>query len=108
MTDTILYSCDKGVAKVTLNRPELHNAFDDALIDNLLHILKKIDEDPSIHIVLLAAEGKSFSAGADLNWMRRMASYTYEQNIKDAQALSDLMKTLKFLKATTIARVQGP
>jgi methylglutaconyl-CoA hydratase len=108
MSDNVLFSVNNnGVATITLARPEIHNAFDDSLINNMLHILQKIENDKKIKVVLLKAEGKSFSAGADLNWMRRMASYTYEENIKDATVLYELMKTLKYLKCPTIARVQG-
>lgn len=108
MADEILLSVsDLGVATITLNRPDKHNAFDDSLIQNMLNILHEINNQSKIRVVLLAANGKSFSSGADINWMRRMASYTYEENIKDAIALSELMQTLKFLKKPTIARVQG-
>lgn len=108
MNKNLLFSVnEKGVASITLNRPEIHNAFDDALIQELLKTLKNIEQDSSIKIVLLKAEGKNFSAGADLNWMRRMAAYSYDENVKDALALSDLMHTLKFLNKPTIARVQG-
>lgn len=108
MTNNVLFTINAdGVAKITLNRPELHNAFDDDLIKNFLEILQNINQDPVIRVVILEALGKSFSAGADLNWMRRMVSYTYDQNVQDALQLSELMHTLKFLKQPTIARVHG-
>jgi len=109
MPDEILLSVDeRGVATITLNRPDIHNAFDDSLIQNMLGILHEINNQSKIKVVLLTANGKSFSSGANINWMRRMASYSYEENRKDATALSELMQTLKFLQKPTIARVQGP
>jgi methylglutaconyl-CoA hydratase len=105
---TILTNIDnRGVATVTMNRPELHNAFDDILIDELTDVLRELDEDPDVRVVVLAASGKSFSAGADLNWMRRMADYSYEQNLADAEGLAELMRTLDTLSKPTIALVQG-
>jgi len=97
-----------GVATVTLNRPELHNAFDDQLIADLTAELKRLEANEQVRVVVLAASGRSFSAGADLNWMRRMASYSEEQNLADARVLAELMRTLNELRRPTIARVQGP
>ncbi len=97
-----------GVATVTLNRPEVHNAFDDQLIAGLTARLRELDADQAVRVVVLAANGKSFSAGADLNWMKRMARYSEAENLRDAVALGDLMHTLSALKKPTIARVQGP
>ena len=98
---------DRGVATITLNRPELHNAFDDVIIAGLTDILRELDEDPDVRVVILAASGKSFSAGADLNWMRRMADYSREENLADAEGLAELMRTLDTLSKPTIALVQG-
>ncbi len=98
---------ERGIAVITLNRPEVHHALDDGLIQQLLDCLHKLNQDDHIRLVILKSEGKHFSTGADLNWMRRMVSYTYDENKKDAKALSDLMYTLKFLKHPTLARVQG-
>jgi methylglutaconyl-CoA hydratase len=97
-----------GRATLTLDRPNLHNAFDDALVADLTRALERLDADPAVRVVLLAANGKSFSAGADLHWMRRMASYSVEQNLRDAEALARLMRTLDGLSKPTVALVQGP
>lgn len=105
--DTILIQRAGGVATVTLNRPDRHNAFDDALIAALTQTLRELDADDSVTVVVLAGAGKSFSAGADLNWMRRMADYSREENLADAEALAALMETLNGLDKPTIARVQG-
>lgn len=96
-----------GRATITLNRPEMHNAFDDTLISALTGELKRLERDSSVRVVLLAARGKSFSSGADLNWMRRMADYSFDENLADAMDLAELMKTLANLSKPTIALVQG-
>ena len=98
---------EHGRATITLNRPEMHNAFDDTLINALTEELKRLDRDANVRVVMLAARGKSFSSGADLNWMRRMADYSFEENLSDAMGLAELMKTLANLSKPTIALVQG-
>ena len=98
---------DAGVARLTLKRPEVHNAFNDEFIAELTAALKRLEGDPKVRAVLLAAEGKSFSAGADLNWMKRMAGYSEEENRADARGLAGLMRTLNDLAKPTIALVQG-
>jgi len=97
-----------AVAVVTLNRPELRNAFDDVLIANLNRTLQALEKDETVRAVVLAGAGKAFCAGADLNWMKRMAGYSYEQNLADAQALAGMLRTLDRLSKPTIARVHGP
>jgi methylglutaconyl-CoA hydratase len=96
-----------GVATVRMNRPDVHNAFDDTLIAGLTAELRRLDGLAEARIIVLAANGKSFSAGADLGWMRRMATYSREDNLRDAMALATLMRTLDGMKKPTIARVQG-
>jgi methylglutaconyl-CoA hydratase len=97
-----------GVARVTLDRPEIRNAFDDALISALAAALREIDADEGVRAVVLAGSGPAFCAGADLNWMKRMAGYSYEQNLADAQALAGMLKTLDRMRKPTVARVHGP
>ena len=97
-----------GVARVTLDRPQIRNAFDDALISALTSALRELDADESVRAVVLAGNGPAFCAGGDLNWMKRMAGYSYGENLQDAQALADLMKTLDRMRKPTIARVHGP
>lgn len=97
-----------GIATVTLDRPEIHNAFDDVMIAELTHALRDLDADPRMRVVIIAANGKSFSAGANLNWMKRMAGYSEAQNLKDALGLAGLMHALYTLSKPTIARVHGP
>ncbi len=108
-TDTVFSEIDpRGVARLVLNRPERHNAFDDALILALTEELLALEQNPAVRVVVLEARGKSFSAGADLEWMRRMASYGWEENFRDSQALATLMQTLNQLDRPTLARVHGP
>ena len=97
-----------GVARVTLDRPQIRNAFDDALISALTSALRELDADAGVRAVVLAGNGPAFCAGGDLNWMKRMAGYGYDENLRDAQALADLMKTLDRMRKPTIARVHGP
>ena len=103
----VLQEIDEGVGRLTLNRPEVHNAFDDALIAQLTAALLSLEADRRVRFVVLAAAGKSFSAGADLAWMRRMADYSEAQNLEDARALAGLMSTLDRLAKPTVALVQG-
>jgi methylglutaconyl-CoA hydratase len=97
-----------GVARVTLNRPDVRNAFDDALISRLKSAFDDIGGDPSVRVLVLGGNGPAFCAGADLNWMKRMAGYGYEQNLADAQALADMLAALDRMPKPTIARVHGP
>ena len=99
---------DDGVAWVTLTRPEVHNAFDDTLIAELTTVLGGFASDERVRAVVLGAQGRSFSAGADLDWMQRMAGYSERENLDDARALVDLMRTLYELPKPTLALVQGP
>jgi methylglutaconyl-CoA hydratase len=97
-----------GVARVTLNRPDVRNAFDDALISQLKRTFDDIGGDPSVRAMVLAGNGPAFCAGADLNWMKRMAGYDYAANQRDAQALADMLAALDRMPKPTIARVHGP
>ena len=98
---------ERGVALITLNRPEKHNAFDDEMIASLTAYFDQAGKQDNVRAVVLQAEGKSFSAGADLSWMKRMASYSKEQNEQDAMGLATMLQTLYTLPKPTIARVQG-
>ena len=98
---------ENGIVQLTLNRAEIHNAFDDKLIAELTVAFKELNNDPTVKVLILDAEGKSFSAGADLNWMRRMADYSRDENYQDSEQLAGLMSTLYEMKCPTIAAVQG-
>ncbi|RUO79518.1 enoyl-CoA hydratase-related protein [Pseudidiomarina taiwanensis] len=96
-----------ATAYLTMQRPEVHNAFDDQMIAELIDALETVDNNPSLRVLVLRAEGRNFSAGADLNWMRSMASKNFDENIEDAGQLSALMERLDQLSKPTIAVVQG-
>lgn len=108
MDKTVLTQIDgRGVARVVMNNPDKHNAFDDSMIAWLGETFDRLDADPQVRVVVLTAEGKSFSAGADLSWMKRMAAYSKEQNLRDARALAGMLRSLNFMSKPTIARVHG-
>ncbi|MBA2690762.1 MAG: enoyl-CoA hydratase/isomerase family protein [Burkholderiales bacterium] len=98
----------EGLAVLSMNRPQTHNAFDDELVADMTTALQEFDADPSVRIVILSAHGPSFSAGADLHWMERMANCAADENRRDAMRLATLMSTLNGLSKPTIARVHGP
>ena len=98
---------NNGIATLKLNRPDKHNAFDDAMIEQMTDAFVDIDGDQSIRLMVLSANGKHFSAGADLAWMKRMANYSYEDNLSDAHGLAAMLNTLNTLSKPSIARVQG-
>lgn len=109
MTNSTL-TIEAGVARLTLNRPEVHNAFDDSLIAELnahLTQLHTLAEAGDVRVMVLGSEGKSFSAGADLKWMKRMVDYDLEDNLADSRKLSALMHRLDTLPCPTVCRVQG-
>jgi len=108
MNNLVLTDIDhRGIATVTLNNPDKHNAFDDSIIADLTNAFEAIAGNEKVRVMVLASTGKSFSAGADLGWMKRMASYSYEENLKDANALARMLHTLNFMPMPTIAKVQG-
>jgi methylglutaconyl-CoA hydratase len=98
---------DNGVATVWMDRPDVHNAFDETLIAELTTVLTRLDNEDMVRVVILAGRGKSFSAGADLNWMKRAANYSVEENLRDGRALAGMLKVLAEMKKPTIARVHG-
>jgi methylglutaconyl-CoA hydratase len=107
MSDSLLLHVDAGTARLRLNRPDLHNAFDAGLIAALTAVLDEVGRDVAVRAVVLEGAGVSFSAGADLHWMRGMAAASEAENRDDALALARLMRTLDELPKPTIARVHG-
>jgi methylglutaconyl-CoA hydratase len=107
MSELLVETDSRGVAQLVLNRPERHNAFDDALIAQLTNALVEVGGDAAVRVVVLRGAGRSFSAGADLDWMRRVAGYGEKANREDAAALALLMHTLDRLPKPTVALVQG-
>ena len=104
---SLLVTKSGAVATVTLNRPEIRNAFDDALIAALTEAFRELGADPAVRVIVLAAAGKAFCAGADLAWMRRMADYSHAENLADATALATMLRTLHECPKPVVARVQG-
>jgi methylglutaconyl-CoA hydratase len=96
-----------SIATVWLNRPEVRNAFDEHLIASLTGVLRQIEADPGVRVLVIAGRGKSFCAGGDLAWMRRMAAYSDSENLQDAAALAEMYRALAQFPKPTIARVHG-
>ena len=96
-----------AVATVTLNRPEVRNAFNDEVITELTQAFTQLGHDDQVRAIVLAASGSAFCAGADLNWMRRMADYTHAENLADAAALAEMLRVIYTCPKPTVARIQG-
>ena len=107
MTQGIRISAQGGVATVVLSRPDVRNAFNDEVIAELSQAFIQLGDDPQVRAIVLMAEGPAFCAGADLNWMRRMADYSREENEQDAEKLAFMLRTIYECPKPTIARVQG-
>jgi methylglutaconyl-CoA hydratase len=108
MYQSILTEVDGPLGILTLNKPERHNAFDEMLIAEITAGLRELEKNPQVRAVVLSSSGKSFCAGADLNWMKRAAGYTPEENLRDSRNLAALLSTLNELSKPTVARIQGP
>ncbi len=96
-----------GAAQVTLNRPEVRNAFNDETIAEMTACFNDLAARDDVRCIVLAANGKAFSAGADLSWMKRIATYTREENLADAGALAEMLRVIYTCPKPTIAKVQG-
>ena len=107
MYETLEIERSGKVATIWMNRPAVFNAFDEQLIAELAAACKELDADSSVRIVVLGGRGKHFSAGADLNWMKRASQFTDAQNLDDARKFAGMLRTLSQMSKPTIARVQG-
>ena len=106
--ETIDLNTDElGVCSLTLNRPEVHNAFDERMIAEVTAALESAADEDAVRVLVIRGSGKSFSAGADINWMRRMADYDESQNYEDAQRMSTMMDSLYRFPKPTLASVHG-
>ncbi|WP_435950228.1 enoyl-CoA hydratase/isomerase family protein [Psychrobacter sp. DM8] len=103
----LLVTTENYIATVTLNRPEIRNAFNDEMISELTAVFKQLGQSDEVRVITLAAAGKAFCAGADLNWMRAMADYDYDENLADADKLAQMLKTIYKCPKPTIAAIQG-
>ncbi len=107
MTPALTLAEHAGVARVTLNRPDVRNAFNEGLIAELTAAFTTLGQRPDLRAIVLAAEGKAFCAGADLNWMQAMAGYSWDENHADATRLADMLWALYSCPVPVVARVQG-
>ena len=107
MYETLEIERDGGIATLWMNRPDVHNAFNAQLINDLTAACQQLDADESVRVVVLAGRGKSFSAGADLNWMKAAGEASIEANVADARKLAGMLRVLSEMATPTIARVQG-
>lgn len=107
MSDLFCEDFNNGILTVTLNRPEIHNAFNDQLIELLCRRFEKINSEDEVRVVVLAGEGKSFCAGADLNWMKKMKQYSHEENVADSKKLAYLFQVINECSKPVVAKVQG-
>ncbi len=98
----------QGVSVIWMNRPDVRNAFNEFMIGELTQAFKAADADKSLRAVVLAGTGSAFCAGADLNWMKKIAGYSLRENQADAMALAQMLNTLYMMKKPTVARVHGP
>jgi len=104
---TIIYKKENQVAQIILNRPKVHNAFNSTMISELLEVFQEIKDDSFIRVVILTGKGKSFCAGADLNWMKEIINYSFDQNLKESLEIAELLHTIYSIPKPTIAKVNG-
>jgi methylglutaconyl-CoA hydratase len=105
--ETLEVTVTDKVATITLNRPQLRNAFNETAIEDITMAFDEVNQDADVRAIVLAANGPAFCAGADLNWMKKMAGYSFEENEADALRLADMLRTIYFSPKPTVARVQG-
>lgn len=107
MYQTLELTRDMRVATVSLNRPDVRNAFNETTIAELTQVFSALGADDSVRVIVLAAHGQSFCAGADLNWMKKMADYSHQENLADAAQLASMLHTIYTCPKPVVARVQG-
>ncbi len=107
MGEFIRTTIASNVARVVLTRPDLHNAFNEIVIAEITEAFRQMSADPSVRVIVLAGEGKSFCAGADVNWMRRMVGYSVEENVADANLLANMLRTIRECPKPVLARIHG-
>lgn len=104
---TIKFNKDSGIGRVTFNRPEIHNAFNGSVITEMSHLFSQIENDDDIRMIVLTGEGKSFCAGADLNWMREVIRQSFDENLAESNALANLFHQIYSFKRPVIGRING-
>jgi methylglutaconyl-CoA hydratase len=105
--ETLKVKKENGILTILLNRPDVHNAMNEQLMKDLTNCFKEVNLDNTIRIIILTAIGKSFCAGADLNWMKSMANFSKEENIRDSQLLIDLYETIYQCHKPVIGKING-
>ncbi|MDX1620442.1 MAG: enoyl-CoA hydratase-related protein [Nitriliruptorales bacterium] len=98
---------DRGVVTLTLNRPDIRNAFDPDFMTAIRSAFEDLEDDDTVRVVVLTGEGTAFSAGANLNWMRSMKDYSFEENVEDSRQLDALFRTMNHFPRPVVARVNG-
>ncbi len=106
--DTVSLTCEGSVARVTLDRPDIRNAFNDEMLADLREAFATIRDDPAVRVAVLTGEGQAFCAGADLHWMKRVVSYTYEQNYEDSLHLALMLREIYDCPKPVVGRINGP
>jgi len=104
---TLKYEKDGRVGRVTFNRPEIHNAFNGTVITEMTDLFTELEKDDDLRVILLTGEGKSFCAGADLNWMREVVNQSFEENLAESNALADLFYQIYSFKRPVVGRING-
>ncbi|MCD6249563.1 MAG: enoyl-CoA hydratase/isomerase family protein [candidate division Zixibacteria bacterium] len=104
---TLKYEKDGRVGRVTFNRPEIHNAFNGTVITEMADLFTELEKDDGLRVILLTGEGKSFCAGADLNWMREVITQSFEENLAESNALADLFYQIYSFKRPIVGRING-
>ena len=107
MSKVLFTKDNNGIARITLNNPEKQNAFDDEIILALINIFNEIEHSQDLRLVILSSNGKNFSAGADLNWMKRMSNASYDENMRDASSLTTMLQKLNNLAQPTLVIIKG-
>ena len=107
MSEFVKTQCIKTIVRATLARPDLHNAFNEAMIAEITKAFGDLGRREDVRVIVLAGEGKSFCAGADIHWMKNMVDYTFEENVKDADAMATMLRTIRECPKPVIARVHG-
>ena len=105
--ETLNYESEDQIIIIRLNRPHVHNAFNKLMLDELVNILNEVNNSDEIRVVIFTGEGKSFSAGADLKWMKEIINYTYEENLKDSEMISKVFHAIYNLKKPVISAING-
>lgn len=105
--ETLAVECKEGTAQVMLNRPDVYNAFNEIQIEELTDCFSQLSEDGNVHAVILTGKGRHFCAGADLNWMQKVASYTREENIADSRKMGEMFCTINSCSKPVVGRING-